>query len=265
MPNVLVNDKALSDIAEAIREKSGSDETYMPAEMAPAIQGLSSGASTASEVSFDDTTAGLNADNVQSAIEALADDQVGSQEVQDMIEENLTDALPAAWLIERNAALLDYTNLAGYVMGAQVVKKSADVQDYLDQGYIVYTTGNVTATIKLDYPNVAFTYSGGQLTKEQDVSSITFNSKTCLLKINNGVYLKGGSTWTDCLKGFSLMQKGGILKYSNKTSGLTATTVQGAIDELAARESGGGLSEEEVNALIDTKLAAITDFTEVSF
>lgn len=53
-----------------------------------------SGASTASDVSFDDTDVGLGAgnpnapiDTVQKAIAALAEDDIGSQEVQDMIDD----------------------------------------------------------------------------------------------------------------------------------------------------------------------------------
>lgn len=47
---------------------------------------ITGGASTASEVSFDDTLAGTGADNVQDAIEALADDATTSETVQDQID-----------------------------------------------------------------------------------------------------------------------------------------------------------------------------------
>lgn len=43
MANVLVQDTSLTAIANAIREKNGSTNTYKPAEMATAIQALSSG------------------------------------------------------------------------------------------------------------------------------------------------------------------------------------------------------------------------------
>lgn len=43
MANVLVQDTSLTAIANAIREKNGSTDTYKPAEMATAIQALSSG------------------------------------------------------------------------------------------------------------------------------------------------------------------------------------------------------------------------------
>lgn len=43
MANVLVQDTSLTAIANAIREKNGLTDTYKPAEMATAIQALSSG------------------------------------------------------------------------------------------------------------------------------------------------------------------------------------------------------------------------------
>lgn len=43
MANVLVNENSLSAIANAIREKSGSSDTYKPAEMAPAILNIPTG------------------------------------------------------------------------------------------------------------------------------------------------------------------------------------------------------------------------------
>lgn len=58
------------------------------------------GASTAADVSYDDTVSGLGInnpsapiDNVQKAIEALADDAVSSEVVQDMIDTNFTNRL----------------------------------------------------------------------------------------------------------------------------------------------------------------------------
>lgn len=46
MPKVLVSDKNLTNIANAIREKNGETTTYKPSEMATAIQNISSGGST---------------------------------------------------------------------------------------------------------------------------------------------------------------------------------------------------------------------------
>lgn len=46
MANVLVNDTSLADIADAIREKNGTAETYKPAEMGAAIREIESGGGT---------------------------------------------------------------------------------------------------------------------------------------------------------------------------------------------------------------------------
>ena len=43
MANVLVNDASLADIADAIREKNGTEETYKPAEMGEAVRAIESG------------------------------------------------------------------------------------------------------------------------------------------------------------------------------------------------------------------------------
>lgn len=43
MANVLVNDASLADIADAIREKNGTEETYKPAEMGAAVRAIESG------------------------------------------------------------------------------------------------------------------------------------------------------------------------------------------------------------------------------
>lgn len=43
MANVLVNEQALSSIADAIREKNGSEDTYKPGQMAEAISAIESG------------------------------------------------------------------------------------------------------------------------------------------------------------------------------------------------------------------------------
>ena len=43
MANVLVNDASLQDIADAIREKNGSETTYKPREMGAAVRAIESG------------------------------------------------------------------------------------------------------------------------------------------------------------------------------------------------------------------------------
>lgn len=66
MANVLINEKYLNDIADAIRSKSGSSSTYKPKEMASAIESIS--VSSGSEISAADIFDG-NYKNNWSSIE----------------------------------------------------------------------------------------------------------------------------------------------------------------------------------------------------
>lgn len=43
MSKVLVNESSLTDIADAIREKNGTEETYKPSEMGDAVRAIQSG------------------------------------------------------------------------------------------------------------------------------------------------------------------------------------------------------------------------------
>lgn len=218
-----------------------------------AIEGAG-GASAASDVSFDDTFAGLGIgnpsapiDTVQKAIEALADDDVGSEQVQDMIDETIALIEPGM-RFERNVTLWEYTGLAGYISGMKSIESNDDVQYYLDAGHIIYCTNSkVNVDIKPNWPAVVYELQNNALVKTEDVSKITFKKNVSLVEINRGIYIKGGSNWVDCIKAYAIMQREGIMKYDNSTSGLTSKSVQGAIDELA----------EKINNLVD--------FTEVSF
>lgn len=49
MANVLVEETSLSNIASAIREKSGGSATYKPGEMAAAISNLPTGGGSSSD------------------------------------------------------------------------------------------------------------------------------------------------------------------------------------------------------------------------
>lgn len=54
MANVLVNDASLQDIADAIREKNGTEETYKPAEMGNAVRAIQSGGAVDESVWVED-------------------------------------------------------------------------------------------------------------------------------------------------------------------------------------------------------------------
>ena len=53
MANVLVQESSLTAIAEAIRTKNGTENTYKPADMASAIAAISGGGSTSSSLDID--------------------------------------------------------------------------------------------------------------------------------------------------------------------------------------------------------------------
>lgn len=243
---------------------------------------VSSGASAASDVSFDDTNVGLGAgnpnapiDTVQKAIAALAEDDIGSEQVQDMIDESAPEIVQASMLLPRSMMLFDYAGKPGYITGCAMssAENSPNAQltrvnELLSLGYIVYHNGGSSCNIYTTYPNLVYEYNptDGTLTQATSGTLVYFTDNVSLVRVGySGVYIvsKSGS-WINCLKGMIWMQKQGLLKYDNTTSGLTATTLSAAIDELATRESGG-VDETRVQEMIDSAIAAITDFTEVSF
>lgn len=57
MANVIINDTNLTNIANAIREKNGSTDTYMPSEMADAIAAIETGGGGAEDTRFYDIIA----------------------------------------------------------------------------------------------------------------------------------------------------------------------------------------------------------------
>ena len=63
MAKVLVTNTYLSNIADAIRGKNGTTNTYTPAQMAPAITALTPKLQTKSNISATTTTLTVTADN----------------------------------------------------------------------------------------------------------------------------------------------------------------------------------------------------------
>ena len=57
MGNVLVNNTSLNNIADAIRNKNGTQNTYTPAQMAPAIAALPTGISDVTSVTITNKSA----------------------------------------------------------------------------------------------------------------------------------------------------------------------------------------------------------------
>ena len=69
MANVLVNENSLSDIADAIRGKNGTNNTYKPSQMASAINSITTGGS--SNIKFKTGTFTLDADASEYSLTGL--------------------------------------------------------------------------------------------------------------------------------------------------------------------------------------------------
>lgn len=134
--------------------------------------GGSGGASTAADVAFDDTTAGIGADNVQAAIEHLADSGATTEVIQDMIDENLYNYYQSSSLL----AVTEFKNASTvFTTGSDIFKrwrKTSNSQEYiywdLDDAYYDDCTqkaniiGGLNNDIRvfstaLSYPNLKVT------------------------------------------------------------------------------------------------------------
>lgn len=128
-----------------------------------------SGGGTAADISFDNAGTGLAATNVQAALVEINEDLVGSEEVQDMISENLTGYVPKASL----TAISDWANASTiFTDGADIFKryrKSSSTAEFiywdLDDAYydnctqkanliVGYNTQLNVSCTGISYPNL---------------------------------------------------------------------------------------------------------------
>lgn len=221
------------------------------------------GASTAADVSYDDTNSGLGInnpsapiDNVQKAIEALADDAVSSEAVQEMIDTNFTNRIKSEgnWFTYLCGTSDFYNRFQSYIYPTSM---------QLDE--FIVSNDEALAMIK-NAPAMIDIFCGSQT-----YSFIKWSSKSDfrILKIDeNGDAIGAvGSefvTVSPTQRLFKISDKSYILhpdmKYINKNPVLFFFK-----KELkAALGVTDGLTEEQVNALIDAKLAAING-DEVSY
>ena len=131
--------------------------------------GSGGGGGTAADISFDNAGTGLAATNVQSALVEINEDLVGSEEVQDMISENLTGYVPEASL----TAISDWANASTiFTDGADIFKryrKSSSTAEFiywdLDDAYydnctqkanliVGYNTQLNVSCTGISYPNL---------------------------------------------------------------------------------------------------------------
>lgn len=232
----------------AINQNSVS--AYQEFTQDPILIGPTSGGASASDISFDDTVAGLNATNVQQAIEALADDQVGSEEVQDMIDENLYDVYPLlGWNTLDNFYVPQSCSDASAII-AQLKKISSSVKTI---GFRVTSTTTVsTSEIQnaLGLDNYVQAYCYPIDLTEQTIGALknitSFEKSTVYLYLGSGRFLaiKGITSYTanDYKAAFKMALK---LFWDIPIS--------------------NGLDEATVDAKIAAAIAAITDANEVSY
>src|SRR5690554_2965402 len=227
----------------------------------------------ASNVAFDNTTSGLTATDVQAALDELAT-QIGDLDLVDNLDGTFSLMAPdgvtvlgtvsKSDLTDEGAGLFTFTNNDGSdvqfdVRSVEVVFDAAsNSYNFLD------AAGAVIASIDMNASNVAFdnTTSGLAATDVQtaldelanlannltdelidngdgtythiavDNTPITFDTNRVNVTVSGGVYtfLDGqGNPIT------SIDTNANALPYDNTTSGLTATDVQTALDELATQ------------------------------
>lgn len=217
------------------------------------------GASTADKISFDDSYVGLGADNVQDAIAALADDQVGSEEVQDMIEYNLDERL------HETSIVLPLTQEQTVVSRISVDSKEELIEGlktrpwftlfHLNGFYLTLTSSDLLGLINgLDYYTYDFSTKEYKNTNSSINNFYTSINKTYAMLCGKQKLLLfyNVSSYYDIINVLArYVVKPGFFWYDGTASGLSATTLQKAIDELAARPAGGGdVSKEEVAEIV---------------
>lgn len=260
------------------------------------VSGSGSGATTASDVSFDDSIAGIGAgsgetiDTVQKAIEKLADDDVSTEVVQDMIDEsNIAHVGGVGALL----SIYSFKDLTANLSMVQA-KTNDEVADKLRTYGMVKSATSHLSVIPVDAGAIGvgeplyYTLdNNGQVIKQYVAGSIGARISFPNNSSNYWcVWLKPLTfVFSEKLSVIGEFIRNNII-YDNTTSGLTATTIKGAIDELNTKiaDSGGGINEATVDSKIQTAVAAIevvdeatidskiataianiTDFTEVSF
>ena len=250
------------------------------------------GASTAANVSYDDTNSGLGVnnpsapiDNVQKAIEALADDAVSSEVVQNMIDTNFLSYAPSQNylnLLISNAP----SNLIGFnqtpgtenLSKEEVIhalfyeKRFCHYSDYDSDIFILYSDLSIQRPYVYILDNGTLTVwpvagmQGFYLRKGHYYGWISSNSI---------IDFKKPTEFRDYVRKH--------LIYDNSVSGLTATTISDAIDELAAKAGTPGpqgpagadghtpvkgvdyFTDADKTELVNAVLAAIPNGDEVSY
>lgn len=194
------------------------------------------GASAAVDVSFDDTTAGIGATNVQEALDYLADTAIDADAVQEQIEENLGFAADFTSLFSSNTMPFVYfetsdpTTILDYLKKYRIAKNNANLDRTLSYSNILSILPNEMGV----YYRTELNSDGTVKTNRRQGGTITVASYGCILlqDMNHFITAPNPAAYN---KYFSKIY------YDNTNSKLTATTLPDAIDELA----------DKINSLVD--------------
>lgn len=213
------------------------------------------GASTAAEVSYDDSASGLGAsnpsapiDNVQKAIEALAEDAVSSEAVQEMIDTNFLNRKKTELNILGG---LCNNNTSDFVFPIEGIQLTDSMTKNLDEIVQMAPAGTYFINFLNSSQRINIGYiSETVLTIDKDANIIS-NKQTASLLLNK----------TDFL--FKFSSRFYVIFPAENHSIRNSPILLFCIKYL--KNTLGVLTEEQVNALIDTKIAAITNYEEVAF
>lgn len=269
----ILNGSGLSELSSQIKSYVNDKTEISVGAVAPTdnkiklwVDTSATGSTSANEVSFNNADTGLTATNVQLALEEINSDLVGSEQVQEMIDNNL-----------------ELTSFDGYSPTSTRRKKASEISNianiFTD---ITFLKDEGAIIVEWDLEDITFTGSElnwiGRLDTNGRYSTIGTASYKITLK--KGRYYKMMNFWQVPVDTFyKLAPSMGIgLSYGSGSYPLDNGTVavpvfknneakvyystdSGYVFVLAIWDitpiSSGGLTEEEVNTLIDNKLTAL--------
>ncbi len=197
---------------------------------------------TASEVSYDNTTSGLTATNVKSALDEVAvgstDDQTASEVSYDNTTSGLTatdvksalDEVAVGSTDDQTASEVSYDNTTSGLT-------ATDVKSALDEVAVGSTDDQTASEVSYDNTTSGLTATDVKSALDEVVAGSSDDQELSLssniLSIENGTTTVDLSAYLDNTDD----QTASEVSYDNTTSGLTATDVKSALDEVVAGSS----------------------------
>ena len=186
---------------------SGLDATTVQEAIDEVVDNLGSG--TADSITYDNTTSGLEAENVQDALDEIAEN-LGSGTADDITYDNTTSGLQSTNVQD---AIDEVVNS---ITGGHTIEKS-DGTDMTQRTNLQFLDSQVTDDLSNDR------------TKIENIKVISSESE--LASLPDGLYISNTDEQTYVTSA--------DVTYDNTTSGLDATTVQEAIDEVVENMGSG--------------------------